>query len=447
MDMILIRHAAAIDAAPGQGDAGRELTPEGRIAAGDCLPELKKHIDTGREIAVWASPALRASQTARIVADGLNVRQITEFNWIYTGEYDALAESLNKAGNAAALIIVGHMPALGDWGYRLSGERIAFRKGGMAGFKLTATAPPAGGLVWLNKASRQADADKAAMEARIITPEACLQKLTGIIGNIQKLKLQFLKEPGDTECAHQLRVMLRKARSLLSLMKPSVKGEGYRDAQARLQYVAGRLSCIREIDVLARQLRSHTAKSGKAAAFTAMGKALKRERMKEQSALSEYFSGGKYDGEMKKITARISGWFGPGQEPVQFDRQLRRRFETWNRKAAAAFEGLNPGKLRQVHSLRIRLKGLRNAQSLFPTLSGRALMEQEELKSLETFLGRICDTHASIAVLKKMRAAYETGRLKKETEAFAEHLLKRRKKMEGRLASLRGGSKPNLHNP
>ena len=442
MDIILVRHAAAADAAPGAGDAGRELTPEGRKAAGDCLPELKKRINPEGNIAIWTSPALRAFQTARIIADGLNVEQINEFSWIYTGDSDAFVENLKKAGKNTTLLIVGHMPTLGDWGYLLSGERIAFEKGGMAGFTMADGAPLPARLVWLSRASGGATPNQAAEGAGLNTPAGSIKQLKGMLETIQELERRFLHKPGDAENAHQLRVSLRQVRSLMSLMKPAGKDDGLGESREALKAIADRLAYIRELDVLQGQLRSRAMKGGKGSGFKKIKKVVKSERRMEQSALFEYFPNDAHSGAMREIASRIDGLDGAEREPAQFDGQVRRRFEKWNRDTADALVGLDVHNHPQAHSLRITLKKLHNAQGFFPSLLARDGAGHEERKSLENLLGKLCDTWASEAILKKIRTAYAAKGLKKEIQAFTGQMLKRRKKMEGRLVSLRSGIQP-----
>ena len=442
MDIILVRHAAAADAAPGAGDAGRELTPEGRKAAGDTLPELKKRVNPEANIAIWTSPALRAFQTARIIANGLNVEQINEFSWIYTGDSNAFAENLKKAGKGVTLLIVGHMPTLGDWGYLLSGERILFEKGGMACFTLTDGAPLHARLAWLSRASGQIHPGQAAEGAGLITPAGSIKQMKGMLETIQESERRFLHKPGDAENAHQLRVSLRQARSLMSLMKPAVKDDGFGESREALKAIADRLAYVRELDVLKGQLRSRAMKGGKGSGFKKIKKAVKSERKMEQSALFQYFSGGAHSGAMREIVSRIDGLDGAEREPGQFDGQVRRQFEKWNRNAADALVGLDVHNHPQAHSLRITLKKLHNAQGFFPSLTVWDWAGHEERKSLENLLGKLCDTWASEAILKKIRTAYAAKGLKKEIEALTGQMRQRRKKMEGRLVSLRSGKKP-----
>jgi len=78
MILVLVRHAQAIEAAPGLADGDRWLTGKGRKTArkvGAWLAKPKR-----RPLAIWTSPLVRAVQTAEILAsafeltDGVTVR-------------------------------------------------------------------------------------------------------------------------------------------------------------------------------------------------------------------------------------------------------------------------------------------------------------------------------------------------------------------------------------
>ena len=115
MNLCLLRHGLAVDRSkPGyKKDSDRPLTPKGkqrmwRVA--EALEEMELEFD-----AIVSSPFLRATQTAEIVAEALDLRKklsITE-HLTPNGNPKLLLEYINQIKPAAKdVLIVGHEPYL-----------------------------------------------------------------------------------------------------------------------------------------------------------------------------------------------------------------------------------------------------------------------------------------------------------------------------------------------
>ena len=108
MDLILWRHAEAVDLGDGQSDLERELTPHGRKQAARIADWLDARLP-GR-VRVLSSPARRAVQTAK--AFGRKFQVCPEL-----GPDGTESELLVLAGWPDArrsVLIVGHQPTLGQ---------------------------------------------------------------------------------------------------------------------------------------------------------------------------------------------------------------------------------------------------------------------------------------------------------------------------------------------
>ncbi|MDX6425532.1 MAG: phosphohistidine phosphatase [Gaiellaceae bacterium] len=120
MRLFLVRHA---EAAPGEPDELRPLTPAGRAAARDLGERLaSEHLD-----AVVSSPLLRARETAEQIARAAGL----------TPEADerlapgATAEDLKAAiaGRGDTVVAVGHQPDCSALLLVLSGRELDFAPG------------------------------------------------------------------------------------------------------------------------------------------------------------------------------------------------------------------------------------------------------------------------------------------------------------------------------
>lgn len=122
----LLRHGDAVDAAPGQGDAERELTDKGRAqatAAGAALAALGVTID-----ACLASPRVRARDTAALACAELGVEVEIE-PLLQGGRFDPLAL---VTGRGEQVLLVGHEPDFSRAVLELTGAHVQLRKGGLA---------------------------------------------------------------------------------------------------------------------------------------------------------------------------------------------------------------------------------------------------------------------------------------------------------------------------
>jgi phosphohistidine phosphatase len=114
MRLILLRHAKAEKAEPGQSDRDRSLTPRGRRDAasiGDYLAHHELVPDTAK-----VSDARRTRETWEGMASALSAPPAVDFD---DRLYDARAEAIlavvrETSRSARALLVIGHNPGLHD---------------------------------------------------------------------------------------------------------------------------------------------------------------------------------------------------------------------------------------------------------------------------------------------------------------------------------------------
>ena len=129
----LLRHGEAVphDSKP---DADRELTPRGErqaLAAGDGLARLGVEFS-----ACYASPKVRARDTARLACRALNIEAV-EVDVLANGfDRDDAVELLMAHGADARVLVVGHEPSFSQVVHDLTGGRIDFKKGGVAAVRV-----------------------------------------------------------------------------------------------------------------------------------------------------------------------------------------------------------------------------------------------------------------------------------------------------------------------
>jgi phosphohistidine phosphatase len=129
----LLRHGEAVphDSKP---DDDRELTARGErqaIAAGAGLARL------GVEFAAcYTSPKIRALDTARLACKALNIEPEVADSLADGFSRDHALELLTAHDDDARVLVVGHEPSFSQVIHDLTGGRIDFKKGGVAGVRV-----------------------------------------------------------------------------------------------------------------------------------------------------------------------------------------------------------------------------------------------------------------------------------------------------------------------
>lgn len=154
MILYIVRHAIAVQAAPGTADEDRELTKEGiekmkKAAAGLRAAEAIPCV-------VLSSPLIRARQTAGILVEAFGGKPslVVVSALAPSGNRSELYREIRKHDEADSVMLVGHQPSLGEiageiaWGS--SEFALDLKKGGACAIEIEKLAPkPRGSLLWL----------------------------------------------------------------------------------------------------------------------------------------------------------------------------------------------------------------------------------------------------------------------------------------------------------
>jgi phosphohistidine phosphatase len=129
----LLRHGEAVphDDAP---DDDRELTERGRNqsrAAGRALSALEVEVHL-----CFTSPKVRARQTAELACEALGVEPVDDDALSEDFDGRAALDLMRAAGPDQRVLAVGHEPDFSQVVYDLTGGRVDFKKGGVAGIRL-----------------------------------------------------------------------------------------------------------------------------------------------------------------------------------------------------------------------------------------------------------------------------------------------------------------------
>lgn len=144
MKLYFMRHGEASDDAP--SDDLRPLTDNGRLRLANASKVLHKIIDVD---VVYASPRVRARQTAEIIAEaiGQTVTVRDELNFHFSLE--ALKILITGYGEDARLLLVGHNPSISEVLQNMTGANINLKTGAIACVEVYPVALKGGTLKWL----------------------------------------------------------------------------------------------------------------------------------------------------------------------------------------------------------------------------------------------------------------------------------------------------------
>jgi phosphohistidine phosphatase len=149
--LYFLRHAAAAEAAGGEPDLARALSPGGRAdiaAAGPLWRRLNLRPDL-----IVSSPAVRARQTAELAAAALGIRRPirVEGELAPGARWPAFARQASAEPDARRVLFVGHEPDLSAVIAQLTGGLpVRMRPAGVACVEFPGVPEPGGGeLAWL----------------------------------------------------------------------------------------------------------------------------------------------------------------------------------------------------------------------------------------------------------------------------------------------------------
>lgn len=123
-ELVVVRHAEAVEGDPVGRDADRALTAAGEQAA----DEVGKWLSSEAVVAdrVVASPAVRARETTRRVcaAIGFTFDEVLWVDLVYGASVPVLLQILEEQGNGASrVLLVGHNPGLAELVRHLLGAK------------------------------------------------------------------------------------------------------------------------------------------------------------------------------------------------------------------------------------------------------------------------------------------------------------------------------------
>ena len=214
--LILVRHAKTEPRSPEIEDHQRQLTSAGVRSAKASLPRALSLVENPKEWRIWSSPALRAWQTAEIVAGALGLNEIEKNPNLYSDEVHALRRSLaEEKGN---LILVGHNPYLEEFADGLAPHHLKLNKSSVVCYTFPNGDMQSAELAWFVQGP-----DSSRWETLVQMEKALQAAVRQTSGD----SWTFFDEPKEPEHLHKLRASLRNCLTLLDFAEPYMKKKSF----------------------------------------------------------------------------------------------------------------------------------------------------------------------------------------------------------------------------
>lgn len=422
LQIIFIRHGIAEAGSSGKSDYERCLTKKGKQKLEDTLPFLLPLLHADREILIWSSPLVRARETAAIAAEIFHVEEIEVYDFIGEGHFDGF---WNAVGNLSpsverTILIVGHEPTMSYWSQALCGIYLPFKKGAAASFVYRAGGPETAELQWFLQPEGMEMLSTKTNSSQILgdISDTLLRHLHQVVLE----RDNFLEEPANPETAHQLRVSIRKLRSLLFFLKPFQKDKQNTSMQDNLKKLVMEFSYLRELDVLSDACNTFSKEHQEAMTVDSVIFGILREGRAQEvqrviSAVStadcvdslydievelQKASWRKSIDENESVVMRINGHFAD-------------LFDTYKRSAAA----VDYNNAAAAHALRIEAKKLRYVLlGLEPLMESKFGIVGTELKEAHDKLGQLCDARRNKDILQNFDSKDLPEKAHRELRAF-----------------------------
>ena len=238
--LVLVRHGAPEATSPTGSDLDRRLTSSGARSLRAAYPRTFALLGDDPRVSVWSSPAVRALETADVVAAAVGAEDIEVHQSLYAQDGAAFLAEL-EATDAPCVIAVGHAPFVDTLVARLVGTCPPFGKGTAAAIDLPEGPGRRGVLRWFVTGPECASWEELAVVERALAASA-----TDLAGSAKA----FLAAPDEPERLLEFRIAIRRVRSLLQFLEPWQAKKQNRRCEHVLKELQVASARLRALDIL-----------------------------------------------------------------------------------------------------------------------------------------------------------------------------------------------------
>ena len=385
--LVLVRHGAPEATSPTGSDLDRRLTDSGARSLRAAYPRTFALLGDNPSVSVWSSPAVRALETADVVAAAVGVEDIEVRQSLYAQDGAAFIAEL-EASDAPCVIAVGHAPFVDTMAARLVGSCPSFGKGTVAAIDLPEGPSGRGNLRWY-----VAGPECASWEELAIVERALAASADDLVGCAKA----FLKSPDEPSALLEFRVAIRRVRSLLQFLEPWQAKKQNRRCEHVLKELQVASARLRALDILSEAVDG-LVESGELGENCLLPMACAKERALECSSLVTLMRKRHASKDLKRLARDLASlsWKSKVAEHGLTAEDFRARFDAEFNEVDEDLFGLDLRDGDAVYVARRDTKEMRYvAERLGEVLGPERAQMSEALDEIQRELGALSDARSN----------------------------------------------------
>ena len=385
--LVLVRHGAPEATSPTGSDLDRRLTDSGARSLRAAYPRTFALLGDNPSVSVWSSPAVRALETADVVAAAVGVEDIEVRQSLYAQDGAAFIAELEES-DAPCVIAVGHAPFVDTMAARLAGSCPSFGKGTVAAIDLPEGPSGRGNLRWYVAGPECASWEELAIVERVLAESA-----DDLVGCTKA----FLKSPDEPSALLEFRVAIRRVRSLLQFLEPWQAKKQNRRCEHILKELQVASAHLRALDILSEAVDG-LVESGELGENCLLPMACAKERALECSSLVTLMHKRHAAKDLKRLARDLGclSWKSKVAERGLTAEDFRARFDAEFNEVDEDLFGLDLRDGDAVYVARRDTKEMRYvAERLGEVLGPERAQMSEALDEIQRELGALSDARSN----------------------------------------------------
>ena len=385
--LVLVRHGAPEATSPTGSDLDRRLTDSGARSLRAAYPRTFALLGDNPSVSVWSSPAVRALETADVVAAAVGVEDIEVRQSLYAQDGAAFIAEL-EASDVPCVIAVGHAPFVDTMAARLVGSCPSFGKGTVAAIDLPEGPSGRGNLRWY-----VAGPECASWEELALVERALAESADDLVGCTKA----FLKSPDEPSALLEFRVAIRRVRSLLQFLEPWQAKKQNRRCEHILKELQVASAHLRALDILSEAVDG-LVESGELGENCLLPMACAKERALECSSLVTLMRKRHAAKDLKRLARDLGclSWKSKVAEHGLTAEDFRVRFDAEFNEVDEGLFGLDLRDGDAVYVARRDTKEMRYvAERLGEVLGPERAQMSEALDEIQRELGALSDARSN----------------------------------------------------
>ena len=386
--LVLVRHGAPEATSTSGMDMDRRLTAAGARALQAAYPRTFALLGEDAQLAVWSSPAVRALETADVVAAATGVENIEVHQSLYAQDVNAFLAELD-ACDVPCVVAVGHAPFVDHVATRFLGTCPSFNKGSAVAIDLPAGTSGRGSLRWYVAGPEVSSWEELSVVEHAVADAA---------GELAELLAAFLDTPESPEALLQFRVSLRRVRSLLQFLAPWQSKKQNRRCEHTIKDLQVASARLRALDILSDTVDG-LVESGELGENSLLPMSCSKERALECSSLLTLMRKRHAKKAVRKLVRELSGsfsWKARVTENGLTAEDIRRHFDEEFNEVDEDLFGLDLRDGDAVYVARRDTKEMRYvAEQLGAVLGPERAQMSEYLDEIQRELGALSDARSS----------------------------------------------------